>query len=175
MTTTATNPYAATDSELTRPASGYNECAIWGIKQNRIGRFRLLTRWLLSTLTLYAGAALAGGIGAAIGGVVGGILGFVAIIVGLGFLVYYFMTLVQRFHDMGKSGWFSLLTIIPLVIIWPMAAKGDEGVNDYGNPPPPNTTLNKVCGWLYIGLIVVGVVAVFMLPAMIMSGFNMAP
>lgn len=45
---------------------------------------------------------------------------------------------VRRLHDIGKSGWFLLLVLIPLVgiillIVW-FARKGDERPNEYGPP-----------------------------------------
>lgn len=45
---------------------------------------------------------------------------------------------VRRLHDIGKSGWFLLLLLIPLIgiiilIVW-FARRGDEGPNEYGPP-----------------------------------------
>ena len=45
----------------------------------------------------------------------------------------------RRLHDIGKSGWFQLLFIIPIVgfilwIIW-MVRDSDDGVNKYGPSP----------------------------------------
>ena len=45
---------------------------------------------------------------------------------------------IKRLHDLNKSGWFYLLSLVPLVniafaiylIVW----KGDDGVNQYGAP-----------------------------------------
>ena len=172
MNTTASNPYATTDTELARPADGYNDCAIWGIKNNRIGRFRLLTRWLLTTLAFYGVLGLVF-VGAMTGSsAITGIISILTFVASIAFVVYFFMTIAQRFHDMGKSGWFTLLTLIPFVVIWPLVAKGDEGANAYGNPPPPNTTLNKVCGWIYISLTVLSILVMIALPGVFMAAFS---
>lgn len=46
----------------------------------------------------------------------------------------------KRWHDRGKSGWWSLILIIPLVgVIWWFVEcgclRGTEGPNQYGNDP----------------------------------------
>jgi uncharacterized membrane protein YhaH (DUF805 family) len=46
---------------------------------------------------------------------------------------------VRRLHDIGKSGWYILVLIIPLVgIIWLLillVREGDRGANAYGEDP----------------------------------------
>jgi uncharacterized membrane protein YhaH (DUF805 family) len=46
---------------------------------------------------------------------------------------------VRRLHDIGKSGWYLLVLIIPLVgIIWLLillVREGDRGANAYGEDP----------------------------------------
>ncbi len=45
----------------------------------------------------------------------------------------------RRLHDTGKSGWFQLIGIIPvigtLIMIYLMAQPGEPAANQYGNPP----------------------------------------
>ena len=46
---------------------------------------------------------------------------------------------VRRLHDINKSGWFILLSLIPLVgaiilLVW-ACQKGTEGANQYGEEP----------------------------------------
>ena len=46
---------------------------------------------------------------------------------------------VRRLHDIGKSGWFYLLILIPLIgaiilIVW-CAKPGNLGINEYGADP----------------------------------------
>ena len=49
------------------------------------------------------------------------------------------MLVIRRWHDLGKSGWFTLLLLIPLVnlivAIYLWVKKGDEGPNQYGDDP----------------------------------------
>ena len=46
---------------------------------------------------------------------------------------------VRRLHDTGKSGWWVLIWLIPLIgwilLIWWLATPGDEGRNDHGPDP----------------------------------------
>ena len=46
---------------------------------------------------------------------------------------------VRRLHDIGKSGWMMLVSLIPLIgiirLIILLATSGDEGENEYGLPP----------------------------------------
>ncbi len=53
------------------------------------------------------------------------------------FLIPEIAVSIRRLHDINKSGWWILLTltiigIIPLTYFY--CIKGDEGVNDYGQP-----------------------------------------
>lgn len=43
---------------------------------------------------------------------------------------------VRRLHDSGKSGWWVLLFIIPLVGLYLLCLPSDVGVNKYGAPSP---------------------------------------
>lgn len=48
---------------------------------------------------------------------------------------------VRRLHDLGKSGWFYLLGLIPLVnlyLIYLFATEGVRGDNQYGPDPKKN-------------------------------------
>ncbi|GAA0180085.1 DUF805 domain-containing protein [Clostridium sediminicola] len=46
---------------------------------------------------------------------------------------------IRRLHDTGKSGWFTLVTLIPIIgWIWYLilvAAEGNNGPNEYGEDP----------------------------------------
>ena len=47
--------------------------------------------------------------------------------------------MIRRLHDVGKSGWFLFILIIPLVgVIWlfiVLCTEGDDGTNEYGSDP----------------------------------------
>ncbi len=45
---------------------------------------------------------------------------------------------VRRMHDIGKSGWFLLITFIPfgnIFILFSLASEGSKGKNEYGPDP----------------------------------------
>lgn len=44
---------------------------------------------------------------------------------------------VRRLHDVGKSGWMLLISLVPfgiIYVIYLLAQKGDEDINQYGTP-----------------------------------------
>lgn len=71
----------------------------------------------------------------------GGVSG-IFIVVGLLYLPLTFVGIagsVKRLHDLGRSGWWYLLTLIPLInvgfVIWIGAFKGLRNPNQYGDNP----------------------------------------
>ena len=54
------------------------------------------------------------------------------------FIVSYWSLLIRRAHDLGYSGWLTLLFLLPLVnlcmLIYFLCARGTEGDNMYGAP-----------------------------------------
>ena len=66
--------------------------------------------------------------------------GLVPLIVSVLLLIAGVALHVKRCHDRGKSGWWCLLLVIPLVgLIWAIVdlgiLEGDRGPNDYGPDP----------------------------------------
>ncbi|GLX89240.1 DUF805 domain-containing protein [Pseudomonas weihenstephanensis] len=121
----------------------------------RIGRMRLLA-WSL-VLTLITWVAV---LPVALALKVSYTLGFTC---ALALILAYLMTLVrisaQRLHDLNWSAWLLLLHLVPvatfilstIMILTP----GTPGHNQYGPPPPPNSTAVKVLAWISIILSVV--------------------
>lgn len=75
-------------------------------------------------------------------GILAGILPILAILLGIFCLALIIPSLavaVRRLHDIGKSGWFLLLMLIPLVgpliILYFMVKAGDQGANKFGPDP----------------------------------------
>jgi len=89
----------------------------------------------------------------------------IAIILGslLGFALFVAVVVVsvqigvQRLHDLGWSGWLYLLNLVPLVnSIFPLlllVMPGNTGANQYGAPPPRNSTAVKVMASLWLAFI----------------------
>lgn len=67
-------------------------------------------------------------------------------LVSLFFLIPSLAVSVRRLHDIGKSGWFILLTLIPLVgsiiFIVYAAQEGEPHANQYGEDPKSPQTPN---------------------------------
>jgi uncharacterized membrane protein YhaH (DUF805 family) len=67
-----------------------------------------------------------------------------AFVCGVLYFVMLFALLVERNHDRGRSGYWSLLLLIPLINIWAIidlgAGEGEAGPNVYG--PEPLTVRN---------------------------------
>lgn len=63
----------------------------------------------------------------------------------LGIIIPSIAVAVRRLHDVGKSGWFYLIALIPLIggiwLIVLFATEGDRGQNMYG-PDPKETKTN---------------------------------
>ena len=72
----------------------------------------------------------------------------------------------RRAHDMDKSGWFSLLALIPLVNLIFLIIPGTKGENRYGRQPTPSK--GGVAAVLVIGFVliaVIGILAAIAIPA----------
>ncbi len=73
------------------------------------------------------------------GTTMGTIVSVIALIVALGVLVPTISVTTRRLHDIGKSGWWQLLELIPcigtiILIIWTVK-DSDPGDNQYGPNP----------------------------------------
>lgn len=72
-------------------------------------------------------------------GVLGTIGSVLWLVIGLGTAVPLISAAVRRLHDTGRSGWFYLLTFVPLVGgvigIVLLALPGQSGPNEYGPDP----------------------------------------
>lgn len=68
--------------------------------------------------------------------------GYIYIIYTLAIFIPALAVVVRRLHDVGKSGWFYFIVLIPLVgAIWLIVLtckEGDRGANDYGPDPKGN-------------------------------------
>lgn len=63
-----------------------------------------------------------------------------SIVFALGTLVPYFAVAARRLHDIDKSGWWLLLSLVPIigavVLIYWWVQKGTEGPNRFGATAP---------------------------------------
>ena len=114
---------------------------------SRIGRLRYIAYGMGLMLLAIVPALLCGFI-MVIAPAIGWPL-FAILEIGLWVMSVGFM--VRRLHDMDKSGWWSLLIIVPLVnlilALFLLFAPGSDGENRFGEPPPPNSTWVIVGAW----------------------------
>ncbi len=156
----AASPYAPPQAAVGENLPEYSTLKVFTI-DGRIGRLRYLA-W---TLVLSVAMLVAAGILSTVGFAIATASPTIAIILGslLGFALFVALAVVsvqigvQRLHDLGWSGWLYLLNLVPLVnSIFPLlllALPGNAGANQYGAPPPRNSTAVKVLASLWLALI----------------------
>jgi uncharacterized membrane protein YhaH (DUF805 family) len=157
------NPYAAPRTNVAHEgaAEEYGEVRVFSA-QGRIGRVRYIGYTFgLSILILLVAGVLAGlgsladpTVAIAVAGI-----GYVAVI------VVQFLLTIQRSHDMNVTGWLCLISLIPLAALVFWLVPGTAGENNYGKPPPPNTTGAVVLACILPLVMIVGIVAAIAIPA----------
>lgn len=159
----AAQPYAPPHSQVGEPAAKYSELKVL-TTQGRIGRLRYLA-WSMALMALALGLLIAASMAFATSAVLGSIL---TGIFGLGFLVVSIQIGVQRLHDVGWSGWFMLLNLVPVVgTVFPLTMllmPGNDGVNRFGPPQPPNSRAVKILAALWLLVPVIGILTAIVLP-----------
>ena len=69
-----------------------------------------------------------------------GLFSILGLVYSLALLVPGLAVAVRRLHDTGKSGWWLLIALVPIVgvivLIIFLASEGDPGENEYGPPDP---------------------------------------
>ena len=73
-----------------------------------------------------------------LGETLGGIVALIVGVVMLGSIIPLIAVTVRRLHDVDKSGWFFLLSLIPIVnfyILYLTIIKGTDGPNRFGSDP----------------------------------------
>ena len=157
---TTASPYAPPRAAVGDDLPEHSSLNVFTI-HGRIGRLRYLA-WML---VLSVAMLVASGIIATASFAVATASPTLGIILGslLGFALFLVLTVVsvqigvQRLHDLGWSGWLYLLNLVPLVnSIFPLlllVLPGNPGANQYGAPPPRNSTAVKVLASLWLAFI----------------------
>lgn len=103
------------------------------------GRARRKEYWmfvLFNLLFLIAAAIIDSIIGTTLGGLPYGLFYF---LYAMAVLIPSLAVTVRRLHDVGKSGWFYFIVLIPIVggiwLLILLCTEGETGVNDYGPNP----------------------------------------
>lgn len=156
----ATSPYAPPRATVGDHHEEYSTLKVFTIN-GRIGRLRYLAWTPVLTLALLVAGGIISTVSFAVAtasptaGTLLGILLGLALFVAL---VWVSVQIgVQRLHDLGWSGWLYLLNLVPLVnSVFPillLVLPGNAGANQYGPPPPRNSTAVKVLASLWLAFI----------------------
>lgn len=169
MTTDVMNPYQGPDAQTAIDEDTYTP-KIFSF-HGRLGRMRYLAYLMLSYFASYAvlipAMMLIGGGMEGSGGLaaVGWLIYAVAMIFGV---VAAFTLAKRRLNDLDKSGWLSLILVVPLVNmifgLYLLFARGTEGSNDYGPEPEANSTWHFVVGLSLPIIGIIGIIAAVVIP-----------
>lgn len=170
------NPYQSPTSAITPqsiPATAYNNSK-WYHLSGRIGRLRYMAYQMVMALLMYVVLAISIGLAFRfldfenISEFSVLIMLFLLYIPLLPFLFYGSIIYPRRrLHDLNQSGWWLLLVFIPfaniIFILFMLFARGNDGANQYGQPPRPNRTIHYIAAFsLPVIFIVLGIlIAVF--------------
>ena len=101
--------------------------------------------WLFFFLFLFAAGV--------VDGILGGMrtassMGVAAAVVALALLVPAFAVAARRLHDIGKSGWWQLISFIPiagpiLLLVW-FVKDSEPGANAYGPNPKGGSEIQRI-------------------------------
>ena len=135
------NPYTPSAADLSAPAG---DAATYQPKvfsmEGRIGRVRYIAYSMAIMLTLMLALAVVGGVLTLLTGGSESVFTGLVIVLYIAYIAGAFIMTIRRAHDMGHSGWMSLLMLVPLVSLWFLFAPGTPSTNEYGPKPVPNTT-----------------------------------
>ncbi len=77
----------------------------------------------------------------------------------LAFLYVVFVFYIRRLHDLNKSGWWLLLSFVPLInlffFLYILLGKGTDGPNRFG-PQRPTPQWEQALGWVSVAFMVIG-------------------
>lgn len=172
------NPYLAPNAALS-DVYGHDEPytpAIFSL-HGRIGRLRYLAygvgaMFLVGIVGGIIAAIIAfvlGASGSGDGGMGAALVGAIGLFVYVPIIALSFIFAKRRLNDLNRSGWLSLLTLIPLVnlllAIYLIFFPGTDGTNDYGPMPIKNSTGVVIGAFGFLIFPIIGILAAVALPA----------
>lgn len=161
------NPYNAPAADLSVPGDSAQtyQPKVFAMK-GRIGRVRYIAYSMGVFMALFLVLAV---IAAVVGAISGGNQ-WVMIVLGLLFYIpliaVSFIMAIRRVHDMGHSGWMSLIILVPLAQFWLLFAPGVPTTNEYGPRPVKNSTGVIIAAFTpFVFFALMGVLAAIAIPA----------
>ena len=133
------SPYEAPESDVS-VVSGKSMLSLKEILFSFEGRIPRKVFWLYGVLGLIVVMLLAIGIIAGLAYVLGDWFGILAIPLYIGVIWVSLAIQVKRWHDRDKSGWWVLISFIPIIgAIWQLVEcgflEGSQGDNRFGSEP----------------------------------------
>lgn len=160
------NPYQAPSANLeVALQEDYSEVKFFSTK-GRLGRVRYLTYSMGYMLIFYLLIAVLFGILAAAGMMESPTATLFVMGIAYALIIGFGLTLtIRRAHDFNKSGWWSPLSLIPLVGLFFLFVPGTDGENAYGKKTPPNRGGLVVLVAGLVVIVIVGILAAVAIPA----------
>lgn len=160
------NRYQAPKSQVDGTTTEeFAEMKLFGVS-GRIGRVRYLAYSVGVNFLIMVVIALLSGTMKTVMGSGGAIISVVLMFAAYVFMfVYSIMLAIRRAHDFNVTGWLSVLIFVPLVNLLFMFVPGTQGNNDFGAPPPPNTTGNIILATVMPIIAIAGILAAIAIPA----------
>jgi uncharacterized membrane protein YhaH (DUF805 family) len=166
---TADNPYSAPGAELGGGQSELYMPSIFSFN-GRIGRLRYMAYNTACYFLLMLVMIPVVGTSAFMGGEEA-----MSISTMIGIAVIYIPMLVvgvafgkRRLNDLNRSGWWLLLSIVPIVnllfSIYVIFFPGTDSDNDFGAAPAANSLGVQILGWLLPAVFVLGIAAAVVIP-----------
>ena len=166
---TADNPYSAPGAELGGEQSELYMPSIFSFN-GRIGRLRYMAYstgsyflLMLVMIPLVGTSAFMGGEEA--------MSTFAMIAMGVGYIAMVVVGVAfgkRRLNDLNRSGWWILLSIVPIVnllfSIYVIFFPGTDSDNDFGAAPAANSLGVQILGWLMPALFVIGIATAVVIP-----------
>jgi uncharacterized membrane protein YhaH (DUF805 family) len=164
MNTTTQNPYAAPRATVADVSAQGPEQAVrvWN-PAGRMGRLHYIGYSIGFSFLLGAAAFVVGLVAGAAGSST-----LAMVLIGALYVAYfalYFQLTVQRCHDMDWSGWLCVIAMIPLVNLLFWFVPGTAGGNRWGAPPVRGPRWAVWVAGLFVGVMLLGIVAAIALPA----------
>lgn len=171
------NPYSAPTADMLDYDEDFEyDTTPFYKASGRIGRVRFFAYTMMLVLCIMLVMFVVGILAAILlpilGESVGAVFGIIIMVATwVGIIYTQFVPSIRRLNDLNKTGWMSLLYLVPLVgllfFLYLSFARGDEGVNDYGAPAePPSTLMIILAVILPITFVAgLGIIAAIALPA----------
>ena len=165
----AENPYNAPQAELDNGSEELYSPSVFSFN-GRIGRLRYLAYGVGSMFLLMLAMIPLGAATAFMGGEAGASTGSMIAIVVIyaAMIVLSVMFGKRRLNDLNRSGWWFLLSIVPianlLLTIYLIFFPGTDGNNNFGAAPEANSIGVLIIGWMMPAFFIVGIVAAIAIP-----------